>query len=74
VQQPGQQDVAIVDAGGAQSGHDVQPVPPICDVHGVEQADLRRRQPGVEIGSFGPAHPRAQVAGELTDLMPPPGS
>ena len=46
VEQPGEQDVRLGDAVGAQRGDDVEAVAPVGDVHRVEQRELWRGDPG----------------------------
>ena len=57
----------------AQRRDDVEAVPPIGDVHRIEQCQLRRAQPGRQRRPLVGGHAGPHVRPELADLASPPG-
>ncbi len=75
VEQPGEQDLVVGHAVGAQRRHDVEPVASIGDVHRVEERELRRGVSQVdECRPLVDPHPGGDVRAELADLSGPPRS
>ena len=74
VQEAREQQVGIAGTEDAQAGHHVEAVATVGDGHGVEQGELRGRQPRGEGGALLVGHPGGHVGTRLADLTPPPGA
>ena len=73
VEQPGEQDLVVGDALLAQRRDHVEAVPPVGDVHRIEQCQLRRAHPGRQRRPLVGGHAGPHVRPELADLATPPG-
>jgi len=74
VEQAGDEDVRLRHTVDAERRDDVEPVAAVGHVHGVEQRELRRREPGRQPVPLARRHAGADVGPELADLASPPGS
>lgn len=73
MEQPGDEDLGVGDALGAQRRHDIEPVTAIGDVHLVVQLQLCGGQPVDQSGPLVRGHAGPDVRPELADLSGPPG-
>jgi hypothetical protein len=73
VEEPGQEQVAVIGAERTEPFQHIQAMAPIGDGHAVEERQLGRRQPAGQPGPLSRRHAGDEVAAELADLRRPPG-
>src|ERR1035437_8769242 len=72
VQQAGHQKIGVGRVGRAQGRHDVKTVAPIGHQHGIEQGQLRRRQPARQLCPLFGRHAGVEIGPSSVELGRPP--